>query len=291
MTYRFIRFFWRLFSRVPLWMMYLISDCLYYPVYYIGRYRRKVARKNLIEAFPEKSVKEIVKIEKRFYRFFVDLFFETCKQATVSEKTARERVKYTNYDVVNALFEQGKSITLYMAHYANWECLSTICLPVDPETGGITGQVYKRLSNKFADKLMCDSRERFGSICIEMNDTLRRVNQYAAAGQPNMIAYLADQSPKKRFIQHYVPFLNHQAPAFVGAEKITKRYGLAALYLDLKRVKRGYYEATFKMLHPDPQSLPDFELTDLYYKELEEIIRRQPEFYMWTHNRFKHALK
>ena len=291
MIYRLVQFLWRLFSLVPLWAMYLLSDCLYYPVYYLVRYRRKVTRKNLTESFPEKSAKEIVKIEKRFYRFFIDLFFETCKVATISEKNIRKRMNFTNFEVVNALFEQGKSITLYMSHYASWEWVASMSLHVDPKTGGMTKQVYKKLSSSLADRLVYENRERFGSLCIEMNDTLRRVNQYAANGQLNMLAYVADQSPKKRFIQHYVSFLNHQAPAFVGAEKITKRYNFAVLYLDLKRIKRGYYEATFSPLHPDPQSLPDFELTDLYYGQLEKTILRQPELYLWTHNRFKHALK
>jgi KDO2-lipid IV(A) lauroyltransferase len=278
---------WQLFSLLPLRAMYVLSDGLFYWVYYLGRYRRKIARKNLTESFPEKSLPEIRRIEKRFYRFFIDLFFETCKLATLSEKEISRRMKFTNPEVVDAVLRQGKSISTYMGHYGNWEWVTS--LPLHLKTKVVAGQIYHQLHNHPLDRLLIRNRERMGAVCIEMRETPRKIHALASERSVSIIGYLADQSPNKKYIRYFVPFLHHRTPALTGAEKITKRYGFEAWYLDVRRVKRGYYEATFIRLHDDPQSLPDFELTNRYYRQLEQIIRRQPEWYLWTHNRFKHS--
>jgi KDO2-lipid IV(A) lauroyltransferase len=287
MTGRLLQWMWRLFSLLPLQVMYVLSDILFFPIYYLGRYRRKVARKNLIESFPEKSRREIRTLEKRFYHFFIDLFFETCKLATLSEKEIRHRMKFTNPEAVDAVLQQGKSISAYMGHYANWEWVTS--LPLHLKTQAVAGQIYHKLHNLPLDRLLIRNRERMGALCIEMNQTPRKIHQLALAQIPSIIGYIADQSPRKKHIRHYVPFLNHQTPVLTGAEKLTKRYNFEAWYLDVRRIRRGYYEATFIRLHESPQALPDFQLTDLYYQQLEQIILKQPELYLWTHNRFKHS--
>ena len=289
MTYRLLNCFWKLLSYTPLCVMYVLSDGLFYPLYHLVRYRRKVVRKNLVESFPEKSLPEIIKIEKRFYRFFIDLIFETCKMATMSSKTMRKRMKFNNIEGINAVFEQGKSIAAYMGHCGNWEWVTS--LPLHLNQGIVAGQIYQKLRNESVDRLLFRNRERLGAVCIEMKETLRRINELVNSGKMSIIAYITDQSPRKEYIQHYVPFLHHHTPALIGTEKLVKRYDFEAWYLDVKRVKRGYYEAEFVRLHDSPQSLPDFELTDMYYRHLEQIIIRQPELYLWSHKRFKYAQK
>jgi len=289
MTYYLLQCFWNLLSHIPLRVMYVLSDALFYPMYYLVGYRRKVVRKNLTESFPEKSLREILRIEKQFYKFFIDLIFETCKLASMSQSEIGRRMKFTNPEVLETLSQKGKSITLYLGHYGNWEWISSLSLYVDKEIMG--GQIYRKLSNKTVNRLLIHNRERFGTICIEMKETPRRINEFVNNKKLSIIGYLADQSPKKRNIRHYVPFLHHHTPVLVGVEKITKRYGFEAVYINVKRMKRGYYEATFVQLHENPKSLPDFELTNLYYRHLEQSILEQPELYLWTHNRFKHVQK
>jgi len=289
MKYHLLQWFWNLLSLIPLRVMYILSDGLFYPLYYLGRYRRKIVRKNLTESFPEKSLAEIRKIEKQFYRFFTDIIFETCKLATISKKEISRRMKFTNVETVNAVLQQGKSISLYLGHYGNWEWVSSMPLCLNREA--VAGQIYRKLKNKVVDRLLLHNRSRMGAVCIEMNEVPRRINEYISNQEVSIIGYIADQSPKKRDIRHYVPFLHHHTPTLTGTEKLTKRYGFEAWYLHVKRVKRGYYEADFIQIHENPQSLPDFELTDLYYKHLEHTILQQPELYLWTHNRFKHVQK
>lgn len=288
MTYHLLSFFLRLLSLLPFCVLYVLSDLLYYLVYYIVRYRRDIVRKNLTESFPEKSEQEILSIEKEFYRFFVDNTLEGCKLATISNKEISRRMKFTNIETVNSVLRTGKSIALYLGHYGNWEWCSSIPLYLDK--GVISAQIYHKLRNENMNKLILYNRGRMGAISVEMYKTVRYVNELSTTGRVSIIGFIADQSPKKKEVRHFLHFLNHNAPVLTGTEKIIKHFGLDAWFLHVRRVKRGYYEAEFVHMHENPQSLPDFELTAMYYKLLEEMIIGQPELYLWTHNRFKHAL-
>ena len=276
-------------SYIPFGVIYVISDCLYYILYYVVRYRRKVVRKNLTESFPEKNMQEIKSIEKKFYSYFVDQILETCKLATISPEEISRRMKFTNAEAVNVVFRSGKSVALYMGHYGNWEWVSSI--PLCLEKGVKSHQIYHKLSNANVDKLMLALRERKDSKSVEMRNTARYVNEQAALRTICLIGFIADQSPKKREARYFLPFLHHQTPVLVGTEKLVKRYGYDAWFLEMKRIRRGYYEATFVHMHEAPQSLPDYELTAIYYRILEQMIQACPELYLWTHKRFKHAKK
>jgi KDO2-lipid IV(A) lauroyltransferase len=277
---------WILLSIIPLRIMYFLSDILFYPFYYAIRYRRKITRKNLIESFPEKSLKEITAIEKRFYHFFIDLFFETCKSATFSREEIQRRMHFTNVAEIAQILQEKTSVSLYLGHYCNWEWVSS--LPVHYDVPAVSGQIYHQLHNSAVDTLFLSIRRRFGAVSVEMRDTLRWIHSKMKNGETLIVGYIADQSPKRNSIHHRTHFLNHTTPALTGAEKITKRYGFKAYYLNICREKRGYYRAEFISLHDNPQSLSDFELTDLYFKQLEKTIRAHPEFYLWSHNRFKY---
>lgn len=279
----------KLLSLIPFRLLYVLSDILYYPFYYVIRYRRKIVRKNLTESFPEKGLDEILSIEKKFYRFFIDMMLESVKFISMTPEETRKRMKFGNISIVNEKLREGKTVSAFLGHYANWEWMASIALWLCEEA--VCAQIYHRLRNQVLDKLMKYLRERMGSICIDMYKTARFVANTATDDKSYMIGFLADQSPKFREVRYFTHFLNHEVPILVGTEKITKHYGFEAVFAGMKRVKRGYYECTFTFLHDNPSSLPDYELSELYYQKLEEEIRQQPECYLWTHNRFKHAKK
>ena len=289
MNFFLLNFFWKLLSRLPLPVMYFFADILYYPFYYLVKYRRKITRKNLTESFPQKNITEIIRIEKKFYRYFLDIFFETCKMATISNKEMARRMKFINLEEFNISNSENKSISMYMAHFGNWEWVSSLNLYINNNVAG--GQIYHRLRNKTFDRLMLQNRGRFGTENVEMKETLRWLNERLQKNIVTAVGYIADQSPKKKHAINFLFFLNHNVPVLVGTEKIVKKYDMDAFYLDINRVKRGYYEATIIKMHENPKLLSDFKLTEIYYKMLEESIKRQPEIYLWTHNRFKHAKK
>lgn len=285
--YYFIYFIIKTLSYIPFWMLYAISDIMYYPLYYVIRYRREIVRKNLTESFPEKSPSEIITIEKKFYRFFMDMLLESSKIASISPDEMRKRMKFVNIDKTNKLLDEGKSLAFFMGHFCNWEWMTSVGLWIKDDV--VCAQVYHKLINETFDKIIKQMRERMGNICVEMRQTARFVASMKAENKACMVALIADQSPKRRQIKHYVKFLNHMVPVLVGPEKIANHFGYMPIFVNAKRVKRGYYECEFSLLHNDPTSLPDYKLTDLYFERLEDEIRKHPECYLWTHNRFKYA--
>lgn len=288
MTYHLLSFFMKLLAVLPFSVLYFLSDCVYYLIYYLVRYRRAIVRKNLTESFPEKSEQEIILIEKKFYKFFTDNIFESFKMATISRTEMSCRMKFKNIDAVNSVLNEGKSISLYLGHYGNWEWISS--MPLHLKEGVVAAQIYHELHNDDMNRLILNNRGRMGAVNVEMRKTARYINELSIQNRVSIIGFIADQSPKKQDSRYFIPFLNHNVPVLTGTEKITKHYGFEALFIKVRRVKRGYYEAEFVKMHDNPKSLPDFELTSIYFSMLEDMIKAAPELYLWTHNRFKHAI-
>lgn len=288
LCYYTILFFIKILSLMPYWMLYVLSDILFFPLYYLIRYRRKIVRKNLTETFPQRSISEIIQIEKNFYHFFVDMILESCKLISVSSEEIKQHVKFTNIEIVNNRLAEGKSISLFLGHFGNWEWISSIGFWLKKDV--VAAQIYHKLRNQTIDKIMKRLRERTGNVCVDMYNTVRFMVNASTDSRPYIIGFIADQSPKKREIKHFLRFLNHDVPVLTGSEKATKHFGYEAIFLGIKRVKRGYYECEFTPIQSYGKSLPDFELTNIYFNLLEKEIYDQPELYLWTHNRFKYAI-
>ena len=280
---------WCMFSLLPLRIHYIISDFLFWLLYKVIGYRRRVVWKNLSASFPEKSQAELKDIECGFYHFLCDYFVETVKMMTISKKEIKKRMVFKGIEDLDEVIESGQSIALYLGHYCNWEWVTSMPLWVTPKVQ--CGQIYHPLENKYFDKLLLRSRQRLDALCISMQDTLREVVRYKREGQPIMIGYISDQAPNWVNIHHWVDFLNQDTPVFTGTERIVKKMNHAVFYVDMCRIKRGYYEAEFKLMTRDPKELEDFKLTDMYFDMLEKSIRRAPEFWLWSHNRWKRTRK
>lgn len=274
-----------LFSLLPMWVHYLISDGIYVIVYHLVGYRKKLVRKNLSDSFPEKSEAEIIRIEKDFYRWFCDYFVETIKLLTISRQELRRRMVFKGAELVNKLTENGQSCAVYLGHYCNWEWITSLPLWVTPKAQ--CGQIYHVLENSEFDKLFLKLRQRMGAVCIPMAETLRKLAEYRQQRQPVVIGYISDQVPFWNNIHHWCPFLNHDTPVLTGTERLARSAGHAVFYIDVERPKRGYYVAEFKLIARDPKQTEDYQLTDAYFTLLEASIRRAPQFWLWTHNRWK----
>lgn len=274
-----------LFSLLPMWVHYVIADGIYLIVYRLVGYRKKLVRKNLTDSFPEKTAEELQTIEKGFYHWFCDYLVETIKMMTISEKNLKRRMAFKGTKEADEILESGQSIALYLGHYCNWEWVTSMPLWITPKAH--CGQIYHVLENAAFDKLFLKLRERWGAESIPMAETLRRVATYRKQGQPIMIGYISDQVPFWNNIHHWLNFLNHDTPVLTGTERLARGAGHAIFYLDMHRVRRGYYEAMLKLITRDPKQTKDYELTDAYFRMLEESIRRDPVCYLWTHNRWK----
>ena len=276
---------WFLLSLLPLRIHYMLSDVVYLLIYRLLHYRIKVVRKNISESFPEKSADEQLAIERGFYHWFCDYLVASVKLLTMSEKQMRRRMVFKGTDIVNQVVEEGQSCAVYLGHYCNWEWVTSLPLWVTPKAQ--CGQIYHVLENKEFDRLFLKLRQRMGAVCIPMAETLRRLIQYRQEGRPVIIGYIGDQVPFWNNIHHWCDFLNHDTPVLTGTERLARQTGHAAFYLDMRRVRRGYYEAEFKLISRNPKQLEEYALTDRYFQLLEESIRRAPECYLWSHNRWK----
>ena len=272
-------------SPLPLRVHYLMSDMIYLLLYYVVRYRRRVVWKNLTTSFPEKDEEELRCIERQFYRFLCDYFVESFKLVSITREEMKRRVVFKGTEIVDDIVASGQSCAVYLGHYGNWEWISSLPLWVSPQAQ--CGQIYHPIENKEFDQFFLRLRQRMGAVCIPMNETLRKLAEYRSQEQPVVIGYISDQVPLWTNIHHWVDVLNHDTPVFTGTERIARKLNHAVFYLDVRRLRRGYYEATFKLITRDPQQYQEFELTDMYWRMLEETIREAPAYWLWSHNRWK----
>lgn len=279
------RFFY-LISLLPFRVLYALSDVCAFLVYHVVRYRRKIVRSNLETSFPEKGQKEIVGIEKRFYRWFCDYFVEAVKLLSISEKELNRRFTITNSEDIEACFEQGQNVAAILGHYCNWEWLS--CVGKDLPANRMIGLIYHPLYNKTFDDLFrrIRSHEKNGRP-VPKNDILRLLIDNRRRGVMSIFGYISDQAPKWENIHLWLPFLNHDTPVFTGGEKIMRRMNDAVYYAELTRPRRGFYSLTYHLITREPGSLPEFEITRRFFRMLEQTIRREPAYYLWSHNRWK----
>ena len=271
-------------SLLPLRAHYVISTLLYFLLRYVFRYRLKVVRRNLATSFPEKNDTQLRWIERAYYRFFCDYLVESIKLLTISPEEIKRRLVFKGTEVVDQCVEEGQSCAVYLGHYCNWEWITSLPLWVTPKAQ--CGQIYHPIENKDFDQLFLRLRQRLGAVCIPMQDTLRKILEFRQTGQPVVIGYISDQKPIWHNIHHWVNFLHHDTPVLTGTERIARKVNHAVFYMDVRCIRRGYYEAEFKLITREPQKMKEFEVTDIYYQHLEQSILRAPEFWLWSHNRW-----
>lgn len=273
-------------SLFPLWLLYRLSDGLYLLLYYLIRYRRPLVRKNLTESFPEKSEAETVKIEKAFYAWFCDYIVESVKLYSIGKREMSRRMRFEGVEWVRQTVAKGQSVAVYLGHYCNWEWITSLPLALYGDDI-VCAQIYHVLENPAFDQLFLRLRNRFGAVSIPMAETIRRIFQFRNEGKKVVIGFIADQAPFWNNIHYWTDFLRHDTPVFTGTERIARKGDFAVYYLDVHREKRGYYVAEFKLLTEAPASLPEYGVTELYIRALENTIRRQPQYWLWSHNRWK----
>ncbi|HMG82688.1 MAG TPA: lysophospholipid acyltransferase family protein [Ferruginibacter sp.] len=273
-----------LVSILPFAFLYLFSDFLYFNLYYVFSYRKKVIEQNLRNSFPEKTDKEIKAIQKDFYRHFCDFVIETIKMLTVGKAEIIKRCKLTpEASAVYAQFaREKKSVILVMGHFGNWEWA---CNSFNAQTEQQLFVIYHPLSNTYFDALMQKIRMRNGSKLIAMKDTYREMTVHKNG--LNVTAFLSDQTPHPDHA-YWTTFLNQDTPVFKGVEVISKKMKLPVVFTSMRKVKRGYYEMISEILIESPEKVDEDEVSEMYIRKLEEDIRQQPEIWLWSHKRWKH---
>jgi|SRR6185312_7978174 len=275
-------FFLYLLSLLPFWVLYLVADILFFILYYITGYRRKVVQENLRNSFPEKSDKERRLIEKKYFKYMADLMMETIKCVSMPAKDVKQRMTVTNPEVVEQYFNRGKCILAATAHYGNWELA---CLRFGFTTDKKRLIVYKPQSNQVFTDFFNRTRSRFGSEMISMKQTLRKMIQYK--DQLFFAVFASDQAPVREDSKYFTTFLNQPTAVFLGVEKLSKMINSVVVFYQIEVVKRGYYSATIVPLCDEPKETRPYEITEAHVKYLESMIREKPEYWLWSHRRWK----
>lgn len=270
-------------SKLPFWLLYQLSSLFYVLVYHIIGYRKKVVRKNLALCGFAKTRAEQRRIEREFYRYLCDFFLEAIKIRGMSKKQMLQRFTVINPELVEEFAKQGKSVFVMTGHYANFEWLLALGYYVSLKPVAI----YAPLENRYFDNYFKKVRSKHNSALISRKKFAKEFATSQRENKLTLVGFAADQSPRNRSKNYYLPFFGHEVPVFTGAERLGKLFDVPIVMIKTKRTKRGYYESTFSVLAENPSEVADFQITDAFYEALEEQIKEDPSLYFWTHNRFK----
>ena len=269
-------------STLPYWAIYGVSNFTFYVLFYGFGYRKKVVYTNLKNSFPDKSDKEIDAIAKKFFRHLCDLIVESIKIFSISKKQVSKRMVIKNPELVNQFYDQGRSVILVGGHYNSWELYA---VAVDQNTKHKSIAIYKELRNKFWDQKMRDSRQCYGLSMIDTK-TIGKVFE-DTKDELTATIFATDQSPSNAKRAHWMEFLNQDTAVLFGTERYAKKYNMPVIYGRMDKVKRGHYEVTYQVVTDDPLSHPEGEITELHTRVLEQIIREKPQYWLWSHKRWK----
>lgn len=273
-----------LLSMLPFRVLYAFSDVLYFFLYRIFGYRTKTVKYNLKLVFPEKSNKEIKQIMDKFYHHLCDMILEAIKSMTISEKDLKKRFTFANMNLINDIEAERKSIVLMCGHYGSWEWIFIMQRYMKHKGFAI----YKRLGNKYFDRLVKRIRAQYNTDLITTKEAFITIAKSHAKQELTISGFASDQSPKADKAFHWQEFMGIKVPVHTGAEVLAKKLNMSVAFFGVKRLKRGYYETTFTKITDNPNSYKDYEITDKFLKLLEAQIHEAPEYYLWTHKRWKH---
>ncbi len=273
-----------LLALLPFPLFYLFCDFLFLLGYYVIGYRRKVINQNLANAYPEKSAKERALIAKRYFRFMIDLFLESFKLLVMTKKEVKKRVVFTNMEVMHPFVEQKQSVIFVLGHYGNWEwCGQSFQIHF---TGIQQDVLYHPLSSPFFEWLTYKLRTRWGVHPIPMNNAVKMM--LGRKHVQTATAFLSDQTPSNKEGCYWLDFLNQDTPVFKGTEKLAVKFNRPVVFVHINRIKRGYYQSSFTLITDKPAEKPEGWITEQHTRLLEAEINHQPEYWLWSHRRWKH---
>lgn len=273
-----------LITLLPLRILYLLSDFFFFLIYYIARYRKGVVMTNLMNAFPEKQVREIKHTARKFYRHLCDNFIESFYVLNMSAKELNERYRYKNIELLKEILQQNNNIIMVLGHYGNWDWLCGLPYHIDSQVVAI----YHPLSNKYFNELFTRLRTKFGVKLIQMSTAYREMLKAKQNNISTITFFLADQRPIWSSARYWTTFLNQETPVLLGSEAIAKKLDQPVVFLCVRKIKRGYYESEFKSVSKNPAQTKEFEITETHTRMLEQVIVDNPEYWLWSHKRWKH---
>lgn len=272
-------------SGFPLKVLYLFSDLIFFGIYHVAGYRKKVVYKNIRNSFPDKTEHELRKIMVDFYSNFSDYLVETIKSFTISSTELRVRVQHINQDLFHQAKKDGKNIIMLSGHVFNWEWFNALATVVPQEN---CYPVYRKVNSSFWEEQIKKIRGSYGNEAIEANDVIKHIFRNKNNGN-SIYMFVADQTPHINVVDYGVMFLNQATPAFIGYDKLATRMNLCFIYCDMKKVKRGFYQVNYYEIKPDAEKFTEHEVVRKFHSLLERTIRKDPGNYLWSHRKWKNS--
>lgn len=272
---------------LPQRILYVVSDLFFLLVFHLAAYRRKVVHKNLSMAFPDYDEKRIRSIARKFYHHFCDVILESAIAHFYSEKKFMDRISYSNPGLLDDLFRKGKQVIGVTAHYGNWEYLSTLGLVTDYQIIA----AYKPLKNPYFNRMIQDNRMKYKVHPVPMDKIVRLMLSGFRDKVPLLSVFLSDQRPIFQNIQYWTRFLGLDTPLYLGTEKLARKLDAAVVFFKVRKVKRGRYRVEMELICEDPSGLEPYEITEAHVRILEAQIREEPEYWLWSHRRWKHSIE
>jgi KDO2-lipid IV(A) lauroyltransferase len=270
---------------LPERILYFLSDLLFLLMYHLVAYRKKVVFENLRRAFPEFDQETIRRTAKKFYHHLCDLMLEQAVLHFFSESQVKQRMSVKNPELLNDLYARGKMVMAVLGHYGNWEYMAALGLSIDHPVVAI----YKPLRNKYFDRMIRQNRAAFGVIPVPMKSIARKLVEYHGKKEAVLTLFLGDQRPQYQQIHYWTKFMGLDTPMFLGTEKLARKLDAAVVFLKVRKLLRGRYEVEVELICESPEGLGPYEITERHVAILEELIREEPAFWLWSHRRWKHS--
>lgn len=277
---RLLIFLVRIIALLPIGVLFLFSDFLYFMLFGLFSYRKQVIRENLVKSFPEKSTAEIRAIEKGFYHFFTDMIVETIKNFRIPTAKTGKYIQIKNPELLSEFFQKEKNVLVVMGHHGNWEYILSMLNPLIDHQLNV---LYKPFKSEVFHEILAYERRKHGIEIIPMKSALRTMMRY---DKPTVTVFIADQAPSN-VDTLWTNFLNQETPIFEGPERIGARLKSPVIFLSVKRTGRGHYELEFKLISEDASKEDTNQISLEHTKMLEADINRQPHTWLWSHKRWK----
>lgn len=273
-------------AALPFWALHLLSNFTYYIMRYVVHYRIKVVRGNLERSFPEKSGRDIRGIANRFYRHLADCIFETIKLLHISDKQLEQHIKVVGGDLIERLAEDGRPIIVFLGHYGNWEWVQEVTRHY--RRPAINAEIYRPLRDKAVGEAMSRIRARFDTTAIPQHQAVRTLLRMNREGKQFLVGFIADQRPNSKNLHHWSLFLNQDTAFATGGEEIGRHLNAHFVYLNVEKTSRSHYTMTFEEMTVKEDGDAAYPYTHLYLQLMEQTIKGRPEYWLWSHNRWKY---
>ena len=277
----------RLVAFLPFPILYAISSIIAIILFDVFKYRRAVIDENLETAFPDLDKDEKRKIRRKFYFHFTDLFIESLKNGLMSNSTFKKRFQVKNVELVEQFAKENRGIVILASHQGNWEWTGAIALYTKVPVYGI----YQKINNPFFDRFIRKTRGKSGMHLVPTFKLREVLEENQRNQRYGMYGLASDQSPMIKKTKHWYTFFRREVPIHTGAEELARTYDMRIVYLSIRKVRRGYYSASFEAFQPQVEGSSNYSIMEAYMQKVELEIEEQPHTYLWTHRRFKHAKK